>query len=527
MSSVKKNIFSGAAATSFAIFLSRILGLVRVTMEASILGGGALASAWFLAFSIPNLFRRLLGEGALGNAVIAIYSHLEKEHGEAAARKQLPLLFVILGGVLAVIAIAIGLGAIILRNYFIETHEQYVLLILPTLICYTIFICIIGVSTALLSIRRVFFLPALGSVLLNVFIIGGLYFSRLIAESDPAQTLFNLTYAVLWSGLIQLLLMGILMVYYRIFPIFKGALWRSWSFIKEVCGQATYTIIGSSSLQIGFLVDRLIASSLGAFAIPALTFSDRYIDLPIGMIAVAITTVLMADLSRSAAEKDYVKMAEAMNYCLRQILFMTIPVAAFTFIFREPLFRLLLMSGNFTAENLQATTYVVLFYAPGIPLFCTIKILTPMFLSRKLGRTPMWVSIGCIIFNIIMNFILMYPLAAGGIALATVLSSLANNSILAFLLWREGFEFQWSRLVSCALKALAASLAAGLLYLIYNELFQAMPFTFWRRDMLPLTLVGGAFGLAYLGISFLLRSYELKETLEIVLGRFHRKRRSN
>lgn len=211
---ILKSSFGVAAATLF----SRVLGLLRVMLETRVLGGGAFASAWYLAFSIPNLFRRLLGEGALGTALIPLISQLEEEHGPDRVRRDLSVIFSLLSLLLAILVIVIAAGSLGLRSaahtQFALTHFpllaterlQLTLGILPLLMPYALFICLIGVIGAVLNTRKVFVLPALGALLLNLFLIGALalgYFRGIAVES--LETFLRiLSFLVLLSGATQL-----------------------------------------------------------------------------------------------------------------------------------------------------------------------------------------------------------------------------------------------------------------------------------------------------------------------------------
>ena len=156
---------------AFATFLSRILGLFRVMFESMVLGGGTVASAWQLAFMIPNSFRRILGEGALGTALIPVLVQTEEREGREKVRADLSVVFAVLGILLAAIVIACSLGAIWLVPHVEAEYWKLALKILPLLMPYALLICFSGVVGAVLNSRKEFFLPALGAVLLNVFLI--------------------------------------------------------------------------------------------------------------------------------------------------------------------------------------------------------------------------------------------------------------------------------------------------------------------------------------------------------------------
>ena len=454
---------------AFATFLSRILGLFRVMFESMVLGGGTVASAWQLAFMIPNLFRRILGEGALGTALIPVLAHTEEREGLEKVRADLTVVFAALGILLAAIVIVCSLGAILLVPHVEADYWKLALKILPLLMPYALLICFSGVVGAVLNSRKEFFLPALGAVLLNVFLIAGLaagFFSCDIDEPEEFLWFLDmLAYLVLASGVIQLGLLLLLLKVHGVFPRFSRAPFRDCGVLRELWRLVLPGMIGAAALQLSFLADRTLASWLGPHAVPALTYTDRLVDLPIGLLAVALGSVLMANMARSAAKGDLAGMRDDLEFGLRLIWFCCVPMAVFLVLFRLPLLRLLLFRGNFTLLDLSEAAQATFFLAMGLPFFCSLKVILPAFYSRKQVTEPLVVSIVCILVNIILNLILMWPLKQGGIALATVLSSVLNNSLLLLLLFREGVRLPAARLAGCFFRTCLASALAGVLAL--------------------------------------------------------------
>ena len=170
-SSSRFNILKSSIGMSAATLMSRILGLVRTILEAAVLGGNALASEWGFAIIFPNIFRRLLGEGALGTALIPLISNAESEEEKIAIRRKLGVVFTVLGLVLILIVILVSLFAFFFGHLFKEEYVRNAFKLIPYLMPYAFFICLIGIGGACLSTKRVFFLPALAGLLLNIFII--------------------------------------------------------------------------------------------------------------------------------------------------------------------------------------------------------------------------------------------------------------------------------------------------------------------------------------------------------------------
>ena len=180
-----------------------------------------------------------------------------------------------------------------------------------------------------------------------------------------------------------------------------------------------------------------MAASLGSQAIPALTYVDRIVDIPIGIVAVSLGSVLMPMMSRSAAAGKGDEIAETLAYSLRMMWFATLPVAALVMFFHNNMLHILCLGGRYTMADLQAAHWVAVFYGVGIPFFCSLKVIYPAFYARQKMVTVLKVSVCATMINIVMNYILMQFLAQGGIALATVISSLFNNGVLLWLLKKE------------------------------------------------------------------------------------------
>lgn len=511
--------------------LSRLLGLARVMLESRVLGGGAVAGAWLFAFAIPNLFRRLLGEGALGTALVPIITQTETARGQEAMRRDLSVVFAALGVVLALIVVVVAAGALGMlalaeRPEWIAAwpllgteRVKLTLRLLPFLMPYAFFICLTGVVGAVLNTRGKFVLPALGALLLNVFLIAGLALGwRWGHPENPVELLNVLWILVLLAGAVQLFLMLLLLWKSGCFPCFHWDAFRHSRVLGELWHLVLPGLLGASAMQISVVVDRLLALSLGPRAVPSLAYVDRLIDLPIGIFAVSLGQILMVEMSRRAAANDRAGMLEHLIFGLRFSIYLGFPMAAGVIVFREPLLRALLFGGNFRSEDLAAAMPVALWYGAGIPLFCAIKLILPMFHARKQMTVPMVVAVAAIMLNFVLNLILMQFLEQAGIALATVLSSAANNLVLLAILERQDFHLPWRRLGWCALRAMAAITVGGAGGGACLRALQLPAGYGW--ELTELMIAGGVFGVLYLIVSRLLGSGEFDE----ILGLFRRRK---
>ena len=525
----RSQLLKSSFGTALATLASRVLGLLRVALEARALGGGELCSGWHLSVAIPNLLRRLLGEGALGTALIPIVAETEKTRGPEAVRRELAVIFSLLGAILAVIVLVVGGGAWILERatahvttgYWGTERMRICLRLLPMLMPYAFFICLIGVIGSVLNYSRVFVLPALGALLLNIFLIAGLGALWSVCRGDLVrirELMPLLAVLVLASGVVQLVLMLILLAVYGRFPkwLRRGAGERGVG--KKLFKLALPGIIGGAALQVSFLVDRGLAMKLGPRAVPALTFVDRIVDVPIGIFAMSLATVLMATMARSALEgKD--KLSDDLAFGLRHVYFVCMPLAALVVFFHEPMLRLLCLGGNYTERDLDAARCVAIFYGMGIPLFCSLKVILPAFYARKVMDKPLYCSLAAIALNIVLNLILMYPLKQGGIALATTISSLVNNTLLLWLLRRDGVKLHVREVLPGCLRSLLLAFVLGAGCFMIHRFWRGQGARPWLAELGMFAAISALFAAVYFAGAALCRAREPREFLGMLRRR--------
>ena len=525
----RSQLLKSSFGTALATLASRVLGLFRVALEARVLGGGEVCSGWHLAIMIPNLFRRLLGEGALGTALIPLVAETEKTRGPAEVRRELGVILALLGALLAVIVILVGGGAWLLERltagatagYFSTERMRICLKLLPLLMPYAFFICLVGAIGSVLNYSRVFVLPALGALLLNICLIGGLIALHKLCGNDLGGVKAYLPYLsilVLASGALQLALMLILLTVYGRFPKWPPRGSRDLGVGKKLFSLALPGMIGGAALQVSVLVDRGLAMALGPQAVPALTFVDRIVDVPIGIFALSLATVLMATMARSALEGGD-KLAGDLAFGLRHVYFVCMPLAVLVVFFHEPMLRLLCRGGNYTDSDLAAAHYVAVFYGMGIPLFCSLKIILPAFYARKEMKKPLYCSLAAITVNIVLNIILMYPLKQGGIALATTISSLVNNTLLLWLLRRDGVKLNVREVLPAGVRSLLLAVALGFGCFQLHRWWHGSGPRGWFAELGMFAAAATLFAAGYFAGAVLCRAREPKEFLGMLRRR--------
>lgn len=511
---ILKNVGSYASAT----LISRILGLVRTVLMARILGGGVLMTAWGYLITIPNLFRRLMGEGALGTALVPIISYTLEHENRKSARAKLAKVIVFSGGILGFLCLLISLFSFFAVDFAETKRVKMIFEYLPLIIPYMFFICLVGVLSSVLNSIGRFFLPALGAVIFNICLIAALLLMK-YSLFDDSLKLRTLSSAVLISGIIQLFLMFILLYREKMLPSLsslKPKQIKKNPVIDELWHLTLPGIIGASALQFSVLVDRSLACWLSEYALPSLLFSDRLVYLPVGLLAVSFGAVSLSGLSKKAAKNNFVDFIEDLSFSLRHIIFLCIPITAFIFLFGKEILSLLYLGGNFTEQNLSETYLALKFYVFGIPAFAALKVSVSAFNARKKMKIPVRVSIFCILLNIILNLILMWPLKQGGIALATVISSFINNFILIYILKKEFDNLKIIEFLKTAvftsISAVAALLPAYYIYNFIEESFQQN--SFWI-NLSSLSAGGILFLFIFSILSMITGQSEISEIIQL------------
>ncbi len=533
MSEAQKEKFSGrrllksSSGMAVATFLSRIFGLFRVRLEAAVLGGGEVASAWLFAFAIPNLLRRVLGEGAIASALTPLIAETEVQEGVAKVKKQLAYVFLMLGIILAGIVILTSLGSWLILKYsgafgiefFEYSRIRLLFQLLIILMPYGFFICLVGIVGAVLNYAKIFLLPALAALLLNIVLLGVLSVAWIFAMPSE-QFLPVLAVSVPISGGVQLLIMSFWLWRSGYFPDFRNFM-QGQDIGRKLWKLALPGIIGYAALQLSFVIDQSMAASLNSQAIPALNYVNRIVDIPIGLIAVSFGTVLNTMMSRAAAAGEKDEISKTLAFSLRAVWFVTLPLAVLIMFFHNNILQILCLGGKYTESDLCAAHLVAIFYSLGIPFFCSLKVILPAFYSRKKMKTVLAVSVCAIVCNVVLNYILMQYFAQGGIALATVAASLINNGALLCLLRREDMIRDVKTTTLTFVRSAAVAMAGGAgLYFVYCRRVQMWSAVHWSREIYVLAGIGIVFGVFYFAGSWLLKSPECREIINLLLRRF-------
>ncbi len=534
----RERITKRAAVVSLGTMTSRILGLVRDMAIATMLISGA-RDIFFFAFIIPNLFRNLLGEGALSAAFIPVFNeYLAKEKKEEAfriANTTFHLLFLILA-LLTIIGILIA-PLIVHPTGFNAEGKILTLGLLRTMFPLIIFSCLAALIMGILNSFGNFAVPAFAPCIPNIFVIA----SALTICNRFRYPVMGLALGVVLGGAGELLFQVpfVLKKGFSLLPRIDyddalrpapyGAGLRLPRLIGDYRHPAVKKIgllflpaaIGLSATSINTVVDQLLAS-LPRFcptgSVSALWYSNRLYQLPLALFGIAIATAIFPTMSRQAALQKIEELKETLSHALGLAFFTTIPASIGLIVLRIPIIRLLFQYKKFTTYDTTTTAWALLFYSLGLFAFGAVIILVRVFYSLKDTRTPARIACFAIISNVVLDLVLMRPLAQGGLALATSLVAVLNMSLLFWLLRRKIGRLGGRRILANFIRILiASSIMGGVSWLVARALEPYVVTLGLRVFQVGAATVAGLVALAI--VSTMLRIKEMRTILEIVTGR--------
>lgn len=434
--SENKKITKAAITIGMGTLLSRILGFVRDMVIANFFGAGTAADAFFMAFRIPNLWRRLVGEGSLTISFIPVYTEYLTQKSEQETQTVTHIAFTAAGVLLSVLtALGILLSPILIRiiawGWFTEHPGKFQLTVTLNQIMfpYIFFMGLFALSMGILNSRRHFFAPAIAPIFLNISLILSVFLFYHTFDV-PVMTL---ALGVLAGGVIQFL--------FQIPFLFRKRITFRFNFnfrhpaIKRVGLLMIPGLIGTAVYQINVFVDSIFASFLPGGSVSYLFFADRLMEFPLGIFAIAIGMASLPSLSGLAAQGKTEELKETLSFTFRLVSFISVPAMVGLIALKTPITNLLFQRGLFDYSSTEKTAFALLFYSVGLWAIAGSRTIVPAFYSLQDTWTPLKIGIICLGTNVILNtiFISFTPLLHGGLALATSLSSTLN---LILLFWR-------------------------------------------------------------------------------------------
>ena len=445
-----KNSFFIKGFTQSAIFtlFSRITGFIRDIFIATFLGAGVSSDIFFIAFKLPNLFRRITAEGALTSAVVPIYSKLKEQKNKLLADKFLKTVILKLSVLLCIVVLIFQImmpfvvyflapgfsdDNIVINNIIMMTRVTIFFMPLVSIVA------LLGVAT---NVSGRFWALSFTPIILNSCIIISCFFIKedLIIKSLP------LAIATVLAGIFQLVFMLIIIQKFKVMDLqyIKNKIDITKDkneikiYLKQTWNKFLPAAFGGGVIQVNLLVDTILASLLGFGSISYLYYADRIAQLPLGIIGIALGSVLLTSLSKSTASKDKKQFSNELIVSLKIGIFFSIPAAVVFINFSELFIKILFERGEFTTLETIQTSQALIAYSVGIPAFIILKSCQPAFFALGDTKTPLYIGFLLLILNIVFSLLFMYFLRHAGIALATSMVSWFGVMIYIGLLVRNG-----------------------------------------------------------------------------------------
>jgi putative peptidoglycan lipid II flippase len=449
---VEEKVGQKTLAVMFLTLLSRIGGFIRDVILAQIFGATAIFDAFVIAFKLPNLTRRLFGEGAFAQAFIPTLVEYKTQHSHLEIKQFInKVAGVITAGGIAVVILGELLAPLLVWIFaagFSKDPPRFLLTVQLVRITqpYLFMIAWIAFAGAILNSYHRFALTAFTPVILNLVLILTAYY---VAPQFGAHGIYALAWAVLISGIFQLLAQWPAL--HRLDLIPKPTFCRLEEPLKKLFRRIPLALLGVSAGQISLLIDNLFASFLPAGSISWLYYADRLVYLPLGVIGAALATVTAPVLAHQHHQAQEQKFVVTLDWGLRSALVIALPAALGLFFLAGRSIAVLLEHGAFTQQDVWMTRRSLMAFAIGLPAWTAIKIFAAAFYARLDVKTPARCAGLALALNIVLNFILMGPLAHAGLALATALASWVNAVVLfVFLIKKKIYRLQpgWERVLA-------------------------------------------------------------------------------
>ncbi|MCD6486557.1 MAG: murein biosynthesis integral membrane protein MurJ [Syntrophobacterales bacterium] len=510
-------VVKAAWVVGLATLLSRVFGFIRDMVIAGFFGAGLATDAFFVAFRIPNLLRRLFAEGSLTIAFIPVFTGYLKRSKRQAVEFA-GIAFTLLSIVLALVSVAgILLSPWIIRIMapgFADIPDKYALTVFLTRLMfpYIFFISLVALCMGILNSFRHFAAPALAPVILNICMIA----SAFLLRDFFREPVISLAVGVMVGGILQLALQipFLLKVGARLKPNFHF----DHPGIKKIGILMLPAVFGAAVYQTSIFINTILASLLPEGSVSYLYYADRVVQLPLGVFAMAVGTASLPSFSEQVAEGRYEELKDTISFSLRLILFVTIPAMIALIVLRVPIISVLFQRGKFDAAATLFTAQALLYYAVGLWAFSCIRVVVSAFYAMQDTRTPVKIAVAALLVNVIMGIILMFPMKHNGLALATSISSAVNIVALAVILRRKVGKFLDRSFWTSVFRTTLASVVMGLSIIAVSHIFV------WNSEgvfveRLLFLIITIVIGLAVFALSSLiLGSSEVKTLLKMKNG---------
>lgn len=509
-----------------ATMISRVLGMVREMVYAAFMGNTWVASAFTLAFQVPNLFRRLLGEGALTAAFIPLFKHKEIQEGEAemwrSANAVISGLVTAAGAVTLVAIMGISIALVVPRLHEPEHRETLLMLQLMRLMFpYMVLVCLAAVLIGMANARGHFFVPALGATLLNVVMIASVLLLAPRLGATLEQQIFGLAIGVLLAGLAQ--------AFFQLPSLSREGFSYQWvspwrdPAVHDVVRKMLPGSIGVAAFQINVLITQCFSFWVDSSIVSTFNYSVRLMELPQGMFGISLATYLLPTLSGLASAKKFPEFRQTLGQGLGYLSFANLFAAAMSFSLAEPIVRLLFEHGHFGPDATRRVGIALACLAPGLLMFSMNNIMARAFYALGDIKTPMKISLVCLALNLGFAVWLVQPYREAGLATANTLSAIVNLSLLSYSLRKKLSHLGLATLRRTLMVLIPAACLAGFvaawLFSVWNQRFgHAHLFTRMGAVFVP----GAVAGLVYWVIAYAAKIPEATDMMTLVRRKIHK-----
>jgi putative peptidoglycan lipid II flippase len=463
------NLHRTLATVSGMTLLSRITGLVREFLIARTFGASVYTDAFFVAFRIPNLLRRLFAEGAFSQAFVPILAEYKNQQGWRATRVLTDHVATVLFWLLLLTSLAgiVFAPAIVLLMASGFASDPVAMSLSTTMtrimFPYILFMSLVALAGGILNTWREFRVPAFTPVLLNLSFIA----ASLLLAPMMSQPVFALAIAVFIGGLLQLGLQIPALRKIGMLPHISVNPMRALQDegVRRVLKQMLPATFAVSAAQISLIINTNIASHLSDGSVSWLSYADRLMELPTGLLGVALGTILLPSLSKANAIGDLVEYSALLDWGLRLCFLLAMPAAVALVILSEPLTSTLFHYGKFDPTSVTMTARALVAYGVGLMGLILVKILAPGFYAKQDIRTPVKIGIGVLVSTQLMNLLFVPWLAHAGLALSIGLGATVNAGMLFLILKKRGIyrpQAGWSLFMIKLLGALLLLAGVGL-----------------------------------------------------------------
>jgi putative peptidoglycan lipid II flippase len=517
----KHHLMKAAGVVALMTLIGRILGLIRDIVSAKSFGTNWHYDAFLYAFMLPNLFRRVVGEGGLTSAFIPVYNEIGEKQGHAEAFRfaNITLSFLSLA-LFAFILLAEGILHILLKIGF---HSQTVMLTLELsriLFPYLWFLSLYALGMGILNSHRHFLAPAMGPAILDLVWIGAVLWVPCWMGQDYFAKISWLSYVILFGGFLHVAvelppLRKIGFKFRWIWDTGYEGLKKTWRLLLPV-------VLSFAVVQINITVDMTLGMALGPGANSSLWYGNRLMQFPLGIFALAMGTALLPMLAQQIARGEKEASRKTLSFALRSIFFIILPSSVGLIVLREPIIRMLFERGEFDATSTARSAAVLLGFTVGLFAFAGQKIMNSGYYAAHDSKTPMKTSVISLCSNIILNLILMVPFKEAGLAIATSISGMIQFVQLIYYYPKKVGEFPFREVAFSFLRILLASVAMGVVCFCGWEFLK-----YWVPGMSTHVQLVQVFGsiliatVSYLGLCLVCRVPEVKEAF----AWFRRKRK--